>query len=203
MMLRVGLRPSAASQPAVSHSASSGIAASGSLSEYLTAIGVTLWAALATEDSALIAGAILGWWLLVRARIDWRHLLPDALTLPLAGLGLAAMAFLRPEALAWHVAGAIAGYVAFRLIALAYRQLHGREGLGQGDAKLMAAAGAWVGLEGLASVILIGALAGLFCALSGELRGNSVASGRWLPFGSFLCLGIWVTWLHGPVPITR
>lgn len=166
----------------------------------LLAPGILLWAALATDGLVFGASLVLGLPLLALALIDWREQrLPDALTLPLAGLGLVAIAYLRYDALVWHLAGAAAGYAFFRLVAAAYRHLRGRDGLGQGDAKLMAAAGAWVGLGGLASVILIGTLAGVVFALSQKLHGVPTEPDHRLPFGAFLCLGIWITWLHGPL----
>ena len=70
---------------------------------------------------------------------------------------------------------------------------------GLGDVKLFAAAGAWVGWQGLPSVLLIGAAAGLAAAcILGRPKGargprESVA------FGPYLALGLWITWLYGPV----
>ena len=94
------------------------------------------------------ATALLGWWLLALALIDlrsWR--LPDVLTLPLvvAGLVAAWLDFLPGTGLARAIAGAVLGYVALAGIAWVYRRLRHREGLGLGDAKLLAAAGAWLG----------------------------------------------------------
>ena len=118
--------------------------------------------------------ATLGWWLLALGWIDWRRLiLPDALTLPLIALGLAAT-YLAPDELWDRVAGAAAGFLGLWAIAWLYRRLRGREGLGLGDAKLFAASGAWVGVGGLASV-----LAG--AALGALRRGGSSAMLAGLP----------------------
>ena len=76
-----------------------------------------------------------------------------------------------------------------------YRRLRGREGMGLGDAKLLGAAGAWVGWQGLAGVLLIAAVTGLATAV--VLRRTSLSDA--LPFGPFLALGIWLTWLYGPL----
>lgn len=144
----------------------------------------------------------LGWTLLVLAIVDWRHMiLPDLLTLPLVIAGLTAITWLWPDALYSHVLAAFVGYSSFRVIALAYVRLRGRDGLGQGDAKLMAAAGAWVGLSGLLSVVMIGALTGLAYALVKVLGGKGAKPEAHQPFGSFLCLGIWITWLYGSVTL--
>jgi leader peptidase (prepilin peptidase) / N-methyltransferase len=139
---------------------------------------------------------LLGWWLLALAWIDIRcWLLPDALTLPLvvAGLG-AAIAFDRDQ-LTDRALGAVLGYLALRLVGALYRALRGREGLGRGDAKALAAGGAWVGAGTLPQVVLIAAVAGLFAAACLRLAGMRLGP-RWaLPFGPFLALAIWLVWL--------
>src|SRR5262249_54072479 len=109
---------------------------------------------LAAFAVAAIAGAVngaiqgwldfpFGWWLLAPGWIDLRRFLqPDALTLPLLVVGLVTAAVTDPGHLADHAAAALLGYLVMRIIAELYMRLRGREGLGQGDAKLLAAAGA-------------------------------------------------------------
>ena len=165
----------------------------------LAALGVACLAALAVPDdpARLWAGCGLGWALLALAWIDWDHLLlPDALTLPLVPAGLAATLWLAPEALAAHAAGAALGYGAFRGFAWAYRRLRGREGLGRGDAKLFAAAGAWLGWEALPTSLLVAALAGLGMAGLLALRRGGLDPGARLPFGPCLAFAIWLCWLQ-------
>ena len=145
---------------------------------------------------------LLGWWLLALAGIDLRRwLLPDPLTLPLIVAGLAASAVLDPTALLDRTLGAIFGYLALRAIAAAYRALRRREGLGQGDAKLLAAAGAWVGASALPQVILLAALAALLAAAALHLRGIRLQLHSALSFGPFLALAMWLIWLAGPFPV--
>ena len=165
----------------------------------LAALGVAAWAASVLADApTLWAGCVLGWTLLALGWIDWTHMvLPDALTLPLVLAGLGVTWRLEPEALTDHAAAAIAGYVAFRLLELGYRRLRGRDGLGQGDAKLAAACGAWVGLAALPWVVVGGAVAGLGAALMLQLRGRQVGAATALPFGPALALALWVVWLYG------
>ncbi len=160
----------------------------------LAALGIALWAAGAGEDSALLwAGCALGWTLLALGWIDATCLrLPDALTLPLILAGLGEAAWLEPEALTGRALGAAAGYTGFRALAWAYRWLRGREGLGRGDAKLLAAAGAWVGILLLPTVLLGAALAGLAWACR---RGRPDPAER-LPFGPFLAASLWLVWLY-------
>ena len=77
--------------------------------------------------------------------------------------------------------------------------LRGREGIGLGDAKLMAAAGAWVSWEGLPSVLLVATLGGLTSALLQRFRKGWIRATDRVAFGAFLCVGIWLVWLYGPL----
>ena len=145
---------------------------------------------------------VLGWWLLALAWIDLRRgLLPDALTLPLIVAGLAAAAAVDPGSLLDRVVGAVLGYLALWGIAAAYRALRRREGLGMGDAKLLAAAGAWLGATALPQVILLAALAALAAAAVLQLRGARLHRHSALPFGPFLALATWAIWLGANLPL--
>ncbi len=168
----------------------------------LAAAGVAAVAIAAFPNAAdagwIWAACALGWGLLALAWIDWEWLrLPDALSLPLILLGLAATAWLDFPALADHAIGAAGGYSAFRAIALAYRALRGREGLGRGDASLLAAGGAWLGWQPLPLVVLGAALCGLAIALIRALRGETLARATAIPFGPPLALAIWALFLAG------
>ena len=171
----------------------------------LAAIGVALWAALVEQDPARLWLACgLGWTLLALAWIDWGHLrLPDVLTLPLVVAGLGAALLLDPGAAPEHAAAAALGYLALRGLAVAYRALRGREGLGAGDAKLLAAAGAWVGVEALPAVVLGAALFGIGVAVAARLRGRTVSRATPIPFGPGLCAALWLAWLYGVGPVMR
>ncbi|HWB51745.1 MAG TPA: A24 family peptidase [Stellaceae bacterium] len=143
--------------------------------------------------------AMLGWWLLALGWIDWRHaVLPDILTLPLIPLGLALAATLQPAALWDPLLGAAGGYLSLRLVGWVYRRRRGRDGLGRGDAKLLAAGGAWVGLTGLPSVVAGAAIAGLCAAGAMMLAGHRLDRHSALPFGPFLAAATWLVWLFGP-----
>lgn len=167
----------------------------------LAALAVAAWAVFASEtpQQAWIA-CLLGWTLLTLAWIDveW-FLLPDVLTLPLllAGLGVAMLTM--PDDALWHALGAACGYLGLRGIALLYRALRGREGLGTGDAKLLAAAGAWLGLAALPWVLLLAALGGLAFASLALATGRPMHANTPLPFGAFLAASIWLMWLYGPM----
>ncbi|TMJ61814.1 MAG: prepilin peptidase [Alphaproteobacteria bacterium] len=143
---------------------------------------------------------LLGWWLLALGWIDLRvWLLPDALTLPLLVLGLLVTLAFDPEDLADRAAAAAIGYLALRAIGWIYERLRGREGLGQGDAKLFAAAGAWLGTAALSQVVLLAAAAALLAAAAVGLSGTRIRAHTALPFGPFLALAIWPLWLFGPI----
>ncbi|HZT20191.1 MAG TPA: prepilin peptidase [Dongiaceae bacterium] len=142
---------------------------------------------------------LLGWPLLALGWIDLRcWLLPDLLTLPLLALGLAAAALLDPEELGDRAAAAALGYAALRAVAWTYRRLRGREGLGEGDAKLLAAAGAWLGMAALPQVVLAAAATALVAAAGLRLAGARLHAHTALPFGPFLALAAWTVWLFGP-----
>ena len=166
----------------------------------LAALGVALAAAAALppDPTTLWSGCVLGWTALVLAWIDWRTFrLPDRLTLPLLLAGLLACAATDPQALPDRAAAAAAGWLAFRLLSAAYHRLRGRPGLGAGDAKLLAAGGAWLGLADLPLMVLCGALATLALALAlAAIRGRGhLRPDLAIPFGPGLALALWALWL--------
>lgn len=166
----------------------------------LAALALALWAWSVADGWLLWASCAFAWTLLALALIDFEHeILPDALTLPLMALGLGVAWFSAPPMILDNVAGAAAGFVLFAAVAAAYRRIRGREGLGRGDAKLLAALGAWVGLSGLPSVVLIGSVAALVGALAARAFGRSRALQDRVPFGPALALAGWLVWLYGPL----
>jgi leader peptidase (prepilin peptidase)/N-methyltransferase len=168
----------------------------------LAALAVVLWAATETSGWALLLSCLFGWMLLALAIIDWRHfILPNVLTLPLLTVGLiAALLGLLGDPLD-HLIGATAGFAVFTAIAFIYTRLRGRAGLGFGDAKLLAAIGAWVGWLGLATVVLYGTGLGLIAVLIGAALGKKPDLTDRVPFGTFLAAGGWLVWLYGPLTI--
>jgi leader peptidase (prepilin peptidase)/N-methyltransferase len=166
----------------------------------LAALAVALSAAAVLSGGLFWLSLGLGWCLLVLAAIDARHLiLPDRITLPLIPLGLALACWLRPEAIAAHVAGALSGFFALAAIAWLYRHLRGRDGLGLGDAKLLAAAGAWLGWQALPGLVLIAAVTALMVALAVGLFSDRLNPATEIAFGPYLALAFWISWLYGPL----
>ena len=164
----------------------------------VAALGLAVWVVAAEPVPALVwPDCGLAWTLLALAWIDWDHRrLPDALTLPLLLAGLAVTAMVEPWRLESHAIGAVVGYGGFRLLAWGYARWRGREGLGQGDAKLLACAGAWVGWAELNQVVLLGALISIGLAFWLN-RGQRLSGGTAVPFGPGLAAAMLIIRLHG------
>jgi leader peptidase (prepilin peptidase) / N-methyltransferase len=166
----------------------------------LAALAVAAWSTAVASGWLIIASSLLGWLLLALALIDLRSfLLPDFLTLPLLGSGLLVAQALDSSTTLPHVLGAAIGFLAIVTIRQVYWMLRGREGIGLGDAKLMAAAGAWVSWEGLPSVLLVATLGALTSTLLQHYRKATIRATDRVAFGAFLCVGIWLVWLYGPL----
>ena len=162
----------------------------------LTAVIVAVWAATVFSDGMLWVSCALGWTLLALAVIDYKYfLLPDFLTLPLIPFGLIVTWANAPPALLDHVIGVVVGFGFIVLLREAYRRVRGREGMGLGDAKLLAASGAFVSWQALPSVILIASVTALAVALFHTLRGANISLVDRMPFGTFLCFATWIVWL--------
>ncbi len=124
--------------------------------------------------------------LVALAGIDWdTTLLPDNLTLPLLWCGLIASLIGWTIPLPEAVWGATAGYLSLWSVYWLFKLATGKEGMGFGDFKLLAALGAWLGWKMILPIVLaasiIGAVVGIFMKLSSALR-----EGRYVPFGPFL-----------------
>ncbi|GAB2728219.1 prepilin peptidase [Halomonas garicola] len=134
--------------------------------------------------------------LLAMAVIDLRtQLLPDALTLPLLWAGLLYQLAFQPAMLAPAVIGAMAGYLALWSFYWLFKLATGKEGMGYGDFKLLAALGAWLGWSFLPLILVLsagfGALVGLALQASPKRRGMP------MPFGPFLAMAGWAGLLAG------
>jgi len=149
-------------------------------------------------EAAGLALALLGWLLLPLAWLDWRHFwLPDRLVLPLAIGGVALGGFFGVS-LIDRLVGGLAGWGVLTMLLLGYRRLRGREGLGQGDPKLLGAIGLWLGWMPLAPALALAATLGLAVALARGLKRADA-----LPFGTMLAAAAWplaVVSLYAPLP---
>lgn len=144
---------------------------------------------------------VLTCYLIALSGIDLRtQLLPDQLTLPLLWLGLIAAVenvYLGPKA---ALLGAIAGYASLWSVWWLFKQLTGKEGMGHGDFKLLAALGAWVGLLGILPTVLLSSLIGaivgsIWLAMKGRDRATPI------PFGPYLAIAGWLVFFWGEAMI--
>jgi len=154
----------------------------------LVALAIVLLAVWrATSPGNFVELCVLGFILMTLAWIDAEHLwLPDIITLPGILIGLGMCWWISPAALGDHAAGAAIGFLSLAAIRVGYRWLRGREGLGSGDAKLLALAGAWTGWQDLAAIMLGAAVLGIGLILPGRLRGGSIEAGGKFPLGTYM-----------------
>lgn len=146
-----------------------------------------------------VVSALLAVALVVLSATDLRALrLPDCITLSLIGFGLVTAWAFGLDSVTSRVISAVAGFLFLFLIAAVYRLLRRRDGLGLGDAKLFAAAGAWLGMDGLPSVLLWASSTALFSVALAVTFGHRVDGSSRIPLGPFLALGFWLVWLYGP-----
>ncbi|HRH81465.1 MAG TPA: A24 family peptidase [Thiobacillaceae bacterium] len=159
---------------------------------------LTVWHFGPTGQAAL--ALLLVWGLLALTFIDFEtHLLPDSLTQPLIWIGLLANLNGLFVPLEEALIGAVAGYLSLRLVYHLFKLVTGKEGMGFGDFKLLAALGAWMGWKVLPLIILasslVGAVVGVALILvSGHDRAKPI------PFGPYLALaGLLVLFLGRPL----
>ncbi|SDM63743.1 type 4 prepilin peptidase 1 Aspartic peptidase. MEROPS family A24A [Oryzisolibacter propanilivorax] len=131
--------------------------------------------------------------------IDWdTTLLPDDITLPLLWGGLlASAAGLTAVPLQDAVLGAAAGYLTLWSVYWAFKLATGKEGMGYGDFKLLAALGAWFGWQALVPIILLASVIGAVVGIAMKFA-NSLREGKYVPFGPFLAGGGFAVLLWGP-----
>ena len=144
---------------------------------------------------SVVAGLFLAAMLAAISAIDWRtHRIPDLLSLPLTAAGLAWNYGWGTGPFSNYLIGAGLGYASLALFGTLYFRLRGQDGLGLGDAKLFAAAGAWLGWRALPFVLLAASLAGLLFAL-GTRRLAPAPGDRPIAFGPWISFAILLAWL--------
>ncbi len=173
--------------------------------ELLTAVltGIVAWRfGFGWEAMAAIG---MTWALIAISVIDLDHLIiPDSISLPLVWAGLflslfhdtvgAEILFIDPQA---AIVGGLAGYLSLWSIYHLFRLLTGKEGMGYGDFKLLAALGAWLGWQMLPLIILLSALVGATIGITlivFKRQDRSVP----IPFGPYLAAAGWIAMLYGP-----
>ncbi|WP_426441640.1 prepilin peptidase [Bradyrhizobium genosp. P] len=164
-------------------------------------VAVVAASLLAAPGPDGLLGAFLGALMLAIAATDARrYIIPNELSGAAAGLALLRAATVGPDAgwfgLLWAAGRALAIALPFLALMAAYRAWRGRDGLGLGDIKLAAVAGAWLGLVTVFAVFEAATLAALAAYFAnGVLLRRPLRSNAFLPFGLFLAPAIWLGWL--------
>lgn len=167
------------------------------LVELLTAILTTIVVWKFGFSWQSLGGVLLTWFLIALSGIDIKtHLLPDNLTLPLLWLGIIFNLFTTYTDLTSSVLGAIFGYLSLWSVFHLFKLITGKEGMGYGDFKLLAALGAWLGWQSLPLIILlssaVGAIFGITMIVT-KLQERSQP----IPFGPYLAVAGWIAMLYG------
>ena len=145
----------------------------------------------------LVAVIVLIGFLVPLVIVDIEQLvLPDRLTMPLLWTGLAVNLQGLFATLHSVIIGAMAGYLSFRILLETYRRLTGRQGLGRGDCKFLAALGAWLGWQMLPTIVLA-AVAGQVLLLLVLMTAGRAGWRTQVPFGPALAFGGWVALAWG------
>ena len=174
------------------------------LIEMLTGILSALVATHFGYSIECAAALILLWSLIALSVIDLDHqLLPDIITLPLMWLGLGLSLFSHGDGSPIFVGpqdaiiGAIAGYLSLWSIYQGFKLVTGKEGMGYGDFKLLAALGAWLGWQMLFLIVILSAIVGLVAALGMIVfRGHDRQVP--IPFGPYLAVAGFIALIWGP-----
>ena len=165
--------------------------------EVLSAITVTYAFYLYGINEISLFAAFFTWALICLIFIDIDHqLLPDRITLPLLWLGLFANTFNTFTSLESAVYGAIAGYLSLWSVYWVFKLVTGKEGMGYGDFKLLAALGAWVGLSHIPLIILLSSVVGTLLSLIMIIRKKQDQQTP-IPFGPYLAIAGWIALLWG------
>ena len=144
-----------------------------------------------------LAALVFTWSLIALTMIDFdTYLLPDDITLPLLWLGLIVNSFNAFTDLPSALWGAIAGYLSLWAVYKLFKLLTGKEGMGYGDFKLLAALGAWMGWQMLPQIILLSSLVGAVIGISLIIirgRDKNIP----IPFGPYLAIAGWIAFVWG------
>lgn len=155
--------------------------------------GVTWWT---------LAGLAMTWCLIALSFIDFdHHLLPDQLTLPLVWAGLLLSLYATPNSpfapdMRSSIVGGAAGYLSLWSVYWIFKLLTGKEGMGYGDFKLLAAFGTWLGWQKLLPIVLLSAFAGAVVGVALIVfrgRDRNIP----IPYGPYLATAGWITMLWG------
>jgi leader peptidase (prepilin peptidase)/N-methyltransferase len=165
--------------------------------ELATCVLTVMTVAFVGLNTEGIIALIFVWLLIAMAMIDFdTKLLPDNLTLPLMWVGILANLFGIYTTLEDAIWGAVAGYLSLWSVYHLFRLITGKEGMGYGDFKLLAALGAWMGWQYLPVIILLSSVVGAVVGISLILvrgRDRNIP----IPFGPYLAAAGWIAFLWG------
>jgi len=165
--------------------------------ELITAIASLLAAYTFGVTIQTVAALFLTWVLITLTLIDLKtQLLPDSITLPLLWLGILLSFFDVFTDLTSSVVGAMAGYLILWSVYQLFKLLTGKEGMGFGDFKLLAALGAWIGYSYLPQIILVSSVVGSVFGISMLIIGKTKQQ-QPIPFGPYLAVAGWIALLWG------
>lgn len=132
--------------------------------------------------------------------IDYRHQrIPDALNLIVFVSGLSASVLLDHRTVVWALLSSLIAAAMLWLLRFGYQNFRNQSGLGLGDVKFVGASAAWIGLEGIPSLLLVASGSALVLIAIVSLAGRTVAWSDRLPFGPFLGFGLCSVWFAGPL----
>jgi leader peptidase (prepilin peptidase)/N-methyltransferase len=144
-----------------------------------------------------VAALLFTWILIALTFIDLDYqLLPDQLTLSLLWLGLIASVYSLFTPCHGAIIGAIAGYIAFALTQWLFKLATGKIGMGQGDYKLLAALGAYLGWQQLPIIILLSSIIGVIFGITHMVMKRNFKSTP-MPFGPYLAVAGWISLIWG------
>ena len=175
------------------------------LVETATAVLTALVAARFGFGYEAAAAILLTWTLIAISMIDFDHqLIPDSMSLPLMWAGLflslfhpmesSQILFVAPKD---AIVGALGGYLTLWSIYHLFRLVTGKEGMGYGDFKLLAALGAWLGYQMLPLIIMLSAIVGALVGIALMIFKRHDRNVP-IPFGPFLAAAGWIAMMYGP-----
>ena len=167
------------------------------LVELLTAILTTIVVWKFGFNIQSLGAVIFTWYLIALSGIDIKtQYLPDNMTLPLLWLGIILNIFSTYTDLTSSVLGAIFGYISLWLVFHIFKLVTGKEGMGYGDFKLLAALGAWMGWQLLPLIILLSSAVGAIIGITMIMTKLQERS-KPIPFGPYLAVAGWIAMLYG------
>ncbi len=165
--------------------------------ELLTAVASVVVAVYFPPGIPLAGALLLTWILIALTFIDLdKMLLPDQLTLPLLWAGLIINISEQYVSLTDAVLGAAAGYMVLWSLYWTFKLLTGKEGMGYGDFKLLAALGAWLGWQSLPLILILSSCVGAILGIT-LIVANRQQHGKPMPFGPYLAIAGWIALLWG------